>query len=95
MAQYFRDSGFEKEALVASVTTAGQVVAAPGVGKNIYILGVNAHASTVLKETNNSGNRILTVGAGNCNLPATVRVTENTAIYSTAADHVSIIYYIE
>lgn len=95
MTQYFRDSGFEKEALVASVTGIGEIVAAPGAGKSIYILGVNAYANTLLKETNGSGNTILTVAAGNCNLPATVRVASNTAIHNTIGTYVSIMYYIE
>lgn len=94
MSELFRDSGFEKTALVATVTGAGAVISAPGAGNSIYLLGVNAHADTILKETNGSGATIFAVAAGNCNLPGTIKVTSDTAVYSTASNHTSIFYYI-
>jgi hypothetical protein len=94
MAQYFRDSGFESIALVSGVASAGTVINAPGVGKRIYLLGVNASGATELKETDANGLSIMYVAAGNLNLPATIKVTENTAVYSSAP-YVSVIHYID
>lgn len=93
--QFFRDSGFENIALVATVTGAATAIAAPGAGNSIYLLGVNAHANTILRENDGNGNIILAVGAGNSNLPATIKVSSNTAVYNTAANNTSIIYYID
>lgn len=93
--QYFRDSGFESVALVANITGAGTGINAPGAGNSIYLLGVNAHANTILRETDGNGAIILAVAAGNANLPGTIKVTSNTAVYSTAANNTSIFYYID
>ena len=94
MAQYFRDSGFESLALVSGVAAAGTIIDAPGVGKSIYLLGVNASGATELKEGDVNGKRIMYVGAGNLNLPATIKLTENTRVY-VSTPHVSVIYYID
>jgi len=93
MMQYFRDSGFESVALTSGTATVGEVISSPGIGKSIYLLGVNASGATELREGNQNGNRIMYVAAGNLNLPATIKVTENTGVYSTSP-YVSIIYYI-
>lgn len=93
MTRYYRDDGFESVASVATVTGAGTVISAPGAGNSIYLLGVNAHANTILRETDANGAIIFAVGAGNCNLPSTVKTTG--AIYSTAANNTSIFYYID
>lgn len=95
MPEYFRDTGFEKTSLVATITGSATGILAPGSGNSIYLLGANAHAPTVLRETNAFGTRILVIASGNCNLPATVKVTENTAVYATIADHLSLFYYID
>jgi hypothetical protein len=93
--QYFRDSGFENIALVATVTGAATGIASPGAGNSIYLLGVHAHANTLLRENDASGNIILAVAAGNANLPSTVKVASNTAVYNTATNNTSIFYYID
>lgn len=94
MTKYFRDSGFESIALVSGVAAPGQIISSPGIGKSIYLLGVNASGATELKEGDSNGQSIMYVGAGNLNLPATIKVTENTGVYSSAP-YVSVIYYIE
>ena len=94
MAQYFRDSGFESLALVSGVAAAGTIISAPGAGKSIYLLGVNASGATELKETDANGARIMYVAAGNLNLPGTIKVAENTAVY-TSSPYVSVIHYVD
>lgn len=94
MAKHFRDSGFESLALVSGVASAGAIIDAPGVGKSIYLLGVNASGATELKEGDVNGKRIMYVAAGNLNLPATIKVTENTGVY-VSTPHVSVIHYID
>ena len=93
MTSYYRDDGFESVSLVANLTGAGTGINAPTAGNSIYLLGVNAHASTVLRENDANGSIIFAVGAGNCNLPSTIKVTG--AVYSTAANNTSIFYYID
>lgn len=94
MAQYFRDSGFESVALVSGAASPGTVINAPGVGRSIYLLGVNASGATELKEGDANGRSIMYVAAGNLNLPATIKITENTGVYASTA-HTSIIHYID
>lgn len=93
MPRYFRDDGFESVASVATVTGAGTAISAPGAGNSIYLLGVNAHANTILRENDANGAIIFAVGAGNCNLPSTIKTTG--AIYNTASNNTSIFYYID
>jgi hypothetical protein len=95
MARFFREDGFEAQALVANILTAGVLLAAPGTGKTIYLLGVNAHSNTTLRQNNGSGTVIMNVGGGNGDFPCSIRVDGSIAIYSTAADAVSLFYYIE
>jgi len=94
MAELFRDSGFEKIALVATSTGAATLINAPGQDKNIYILGVHTSGNVSLKENDAAGNTIMFVAAGNSNLPSTIKVTANTGIYSSLAN-VSVFYYID
>jgi len=95
MARYFRDDGFESIALVASATGAGVLFSGQGSGTTTYLIGANAHINTTLRESGAGGNVILNVGAGNFNFPATIAISGSKNIYSTAADSVSIFYYIE
>ena len=60
-----------------------------------YLLGVNSHAVTTLRESGALGNIIMNIGAGNFNFPATIALDGSKNIYSTAADSVSLFYYIE
>jgi hypothetical protein len=95
MARYFREDGFEAQASVANILTAGVLLAAPGAGKIIYLLGVNSHANTTLRQNNGSGAIIMNVAGGNADFPCSIKVDGSIAIYSTAADAVSLFYYVE
>ena len=66
---------------VANVAGAGELLAAPGAGKQ-YIL-VDLLAS---EETDNSGDVIVHLADGNIALNAPIIIDPNTAIYSTAGN---------
>ena len=91
----FREAGFENIALVASQVLSGVVLSGQGENTITYLLGANAHINTTLKENNNNGSVIAYIGAGNSNFPATIPVTGNKHIFSSANDSISIFYYIE
>jgi hypothetical protein len=55
MPRYFRDNGFENVAQVASTLLSGVVLSGQGTNTTTYILGVNAHANTTLKQNDNNG----------------------------------------
>ena len=90
---FFRDSGFEAEALSANITGNGIILNAPSNGQSIYLLGVSCHSNTILKETNENGQVVINVGAGNYDLPATVRVGNNKPLYCESSGPVSVIYH--
>jgi hypothetical protein len=93
MAKYFfRDSGFEAEALAANITGNGVILNSP-TNSSIYLLGVSCHKDTILKQDDNDGEVLLSVGAGNYNLPATVKVGNNKALYVSSTGYVSVIYH--
>jgi len=89
---FFRDTGFEAEALSASRNGDGVILSSPGNGKNIYLLGVSCTANCTFKIGDASGAIILYVGAGNYNLPATVNASSND-LYVETTGLVSIIYH--
>ena len=95
MPRYFRDDGFEGIASVVSATGAGVILSGQGSSTTTYLLGANAHINTTLRESGAAGNVILNVGAGNFNFPATIALDGSKNIYSTAADSVSLFYYIQ
>ena len=95
MPRYFRDDGFETTASVASIQTAGVIIAAPGIGKSIYLLGGSTHADQRFVETNSNGALIVTLGDGSADFSATIKVKENTAIYCIGATPCSLFYYID
>lgn len=81
MAKYFfRDSGFEAEALAANITGNG-VILNSLTNTSIYLLGVSCHKDTILKQDDNNGDIVLCIAAGNYNLPATVKVGNEKALY--------------
>jgi hypothetical protein len=90
---FFRDSGFEAEALSANITGNGVILNAPASNDSIYILGISCHTNTILKQDNDSGQIVMNIGAGNYNLPATVRVGNGKALYVDSSAPVSIIYH--
>ena len=90
---FFRDSGFEAEALSANITGNGVILNAPANNDSIYILGISCHTNTILKQDNDSGEIVMNIGAGNYNLPATVRVGNGKALYVNSSAPVSIIYH--
>lgn len=91
---YFRDSGFEAEALSVNITGNGVILSAPTNGQSIYLLGVSCHQNTILKQTNVNGDVVINVGAGNYDLPATVKVENNAALYCQSEGPVSVIYHL-
>ena len=95
MARYFREDGFEAQASVANILTAGVLLAAPGAGKSIYLLGANSHANTTLRQNNGSGAVIMNVAGGNAAFPCSIKIDGSIAIWSTATDAVSLFYYVE
>jgi hypothetical protein len=90
---FFRDSGFEAEALSANITGNGVILNAPSNNDSIYILGISCHSNTILKQDNNSGEIVMNIGAGNYNLPATVKVGNGKALYVSSSSPVSVIYH--
>ena len=95
MAEYFRDSGFEKVALISGNSSAGLVTPNPDQNKNIYLLGVTCTGSpTTLREGSATGPVIIYVAQGNFNFPSTIKVPNNSGVYSTAGG-VSAFYYVE
>jgi hypothetical protein len=95
MARYYREDGFESTALIANVQTSGVIIAAPEVGKSIYLLGGSTHADQRFVETNSNGALIVTLGDGSADFSATIKVKENTAIYCIGANPCSLFYYID
>jgi len=90
---FFRDSGFEAEALCANINSAGIILPSPGENVSIYILGVSCHKDTILKKNDDTGETILCIAAGNYDLPATVKVGDGNALYVSSAGSVSVIYH--
>jgi hypothetical protein len=95
MTRYFRNDGFENTAQVASTLFSGVVLSGQGPNTTIYLLGVNAHANTVLKQNNNNGAIIAYIAAGNSDFPATIAVTGNNHIFASGNDATTIFYYVE
>jgi hypothetical protein len=95
MARYFRDDGFEGIASVVSATGAGVILSGQGSNTTTYLLGVNSHSNTTLRESGALGNIIMNIGAGNFNFPATIALDGSKNIYSTGSDSVSLFYYIQ
>jgi hypothetical protein len=91
----FREAGFENIASVASQVLSGVVLSGQGSNTITYLLGVNTHINTTLKENNNNGSVIAYVGAGNASFPATIPITGNKHIFSSANDSCSLFYYVE
>ena len=89
---FFRDTGFEAEALSANRSGNGVILSSPGNGKNIYLLGVSCTANSTFKIKDASGAVVLYVGVGNYNLPATVNCGESD-LYVETTGLVSIIYH--
>jgi len=92
--EYFRDSGFEKVALVSGNNSAGLIAPTPPANQSVYLLGIMASGTTILREGSATGPIIMYVSQGNFNFPATIRVSNNSGVYSTVGN-TSAIYYIE
>jgi hypothetical protein len=95
MPRYFRDDGFESVGSVASVTGAGVIINAPGVGKSIYLLGASCYSTQRFQETNVSGAAIVQIQSGNAEFPSAVKVKENTAVYAVSSRPSSLFYYVD
>lgn len=93
--ELFRDSGFEKIALISGNASAGLVAPTPDSDKSIYLLGVTSTGGpTILREGSASGPVIAYIAQGNFNFPSTIQIQNNTGIYSSAGG-VSVFYYID
>jgi len=92
--EYFRDSGFEKVALVSGNNSAGLIAPTPPANQSVYLLGIIASGTTILREGSATGPIIMYVSQGNFNLPATIRIPNNSGVYSTVGN-ASAIYYID
>jgi hypothetical protein len=98
MAKYFREVGFENVALTASSSINGSlIIAAPGAGLSIYLLGASTFDDIRLHETNGSGANIVNIGGGMSNFPSTIKVKENIGVWlvTTATAGVTLFYYID
>jgi hypothetical protein len=96
MARYYREDGFESTASIANVQTSGVIIAAPGVGKSIYLLGASCQLDNRFSETNASGNLIVVCGdGGSADFPGTIKVKENTAVYAIGVTPATLFYYID
>jgi hypothetical protein len=91
----FREAGFENIGLVASQLVSGVILSGQGSNTITYLLGANCHINTSLKQNNNNGAVIAYIAAGNADFPATIAVTGNNNIFSSANDATSIFYYVE
>lgn len=98
MPQLYRYTGFENIGLTASSSTNGSlIIAAPGAGLSIYLLGASTFDDIRLHETNGSGEIIVIAGGGMSNFPSTIKVKENTGVWlvATGTIGVTIFYYID
>jgi hypothetical protein len=95
MARYFRENGFEAPASIANILTSGVLLSGQGAGRETYLLGVNAHVNTTLRQNNATGIIIMNVAGGNSDFPCSIRLDGNIPIWSTAPDAVSLFYYVE
>jgi len=94
MAEYFRDSGFEKTALISGNSSAGLIAPQPPANSSVYLLGVTASGTTILREGSATGPVIMYVAQGNFNFPATIRVPNNSGVHSSVGN-ASAFYYID
>jgi hypothetical protein len=95
MPKLYRYEGFENVGLVANAPTSGVIINAPGAGKSIYLLGASAFTTQRFQENNGAGNTIVQMSTGIADFPATIKVTENTAVYGISSQPSSLFYYID
>jgi hypothetical protein len=95
MPKLYRYEGFESVASIANAPTSGTIINAPGIGLSIYLLGASAFSTQRFQETNVAGATIIQMSSGISDFPATIRVKENTAIYSVSSQPSSLFYYID
>ena len=95
MPRYYRDDGFESVASVATSTGAGIIIAAPGSGLSIYLLGASAFSTQRFQETGVGGATIIQMQSGNAEFPATIKVKENTSVYAVSTQFSSLFYYVD
>jgi hypothetical protein len=71
------------------------MIAAPGAGKSIFLLGGSCHTTQRFTETDASGATIVSIGGGSADFSATIKVKENTAVYALGGSPSSLFYYID
>jgi hypothetical protein len=95
MPRLYRYDGFESVGSIANATTSGTIINAPGAGFSIYLLGASAFSTQRFQETNVGGSTIIQMNSGIADFPATIKVRENTAVYSVSSQPCSLFYYID
>jgi hypothetical protein len=95
MPRYYRENGFEGEALVASSQTSGMIINAPGSGYSLYLLGASCFSTQRYQEATGSGATIINLASGSANFPSTIKVKENTLVYAVSSQPSSLFYYID
>ena len=95
MSRYYRENGFEGEALVASSQTSGMIINTPGSGYSLYLLGSSSFATQRYLEATGSGATIVLTASGSANFPSTIKVKENTLVYAVSSKPSSLFYYID
>jgi hypothetical protein len=95
MTRFFREDGFESQALVVNALTSGILLSGQGATQTTYLLGANSHVNTTLRDGGSSGPVIMNIAGGNADFPCRIKVPGTTNIWSTATDAVSLFYYSE
>lgn len=99
MGVRFRDSGRPAVGLIASESVGGlpadkTVIPAPGVGKEIVIMGVSSSSSSSLGIGNAGASTFYYATAGSVSFPLGFGVGENEKVSANQAPFLSINYYI-
>jgi len=95
MPRLYRYDGFQSVGSIANAATSGTIINAPGAGFSIYLLGSTSFSTQRYQETNLAGNTIIQVSSGISDFPSTIKVRENTAVYSVSSQPSSLFYYID
>ncbi len=92
----FQNTGWPAVCQIGWSNSAGTLVAAPGAGMHIHIIGVVAQSAITIKQNNTSGAVVFSVpGDGDgLRLPGAVDMGENNAVWCDGSSDVTIFYYI-
>ena len=94
-ARHYKDGGWKgADVKTASVTTAGAIIADPGDGKHIVIVGVSSQVDTTLY-AGTSGSDPVICHYNEGWTDAAVSVSPSTAVYSDGSGKTTVFYYID